>query len=96
MIYLVQTDTTAGFLSKNLHEINHIKNRDLNQPCFITTASFNELLNFPRVLKNLARKTRKNHQKFINHKNKNKKNKGLKNESFNTKFKNCINLLIFI
>ena len=54
MIYLVQTDTTAGFLSKNLHEINHIKNRDLNQPCLITTASFNELLNFPRVPKKFS------------------------------------------
>ncbi|VYS93141.1 Uncharacterised protein [Campylobacter ureolyticus] len=54
MIYLVQTDTTAGFLSKNLHEINHIKNRDLNQSCLITTASFNELLNFPRVLKKFS------------------------------------------
>ena len=51
MIYLVQTDTTAGFLSKNLHEINHIKNRDLNQPCLITTASFSELLGFARVPK---------------------------------------------
>ena len=54
MIYLVQTDTTSGFLSKNLHEINHIKNRDLNQPCLITTASFNELLNFPRVPKKFS------------------------------------------
>ena len=54
MVYLVQTDTTAGFLSKNLEEINRVKNRDLNQPCLITTASFNELLNFPRVLKKFS------------------------------------------
>lgn len=62
MVYLVQTDTTVGFLSKNLEEINRIKNRDLNQPCLITTASFIELKNFARVpkkFKNLVRKARK-------------------------------------
>ncbi|PVW97928.1 Sua5 YciO YrdC YwlC family protein, partial [Campylobacter jejuni] len=30
MIYLAQTDTTVGFLSKNLEEINALKGRDKN------------------------------------------------------------------
>lgn len=62
MIYLVQTDTTAGFLSKNLSEINSAKKRALNQPCLITTASFCELKQIARVpkkFKNLVRKARK-------------------------------------
>ena len=62
MIYLAQTDTTAGFLSQNLNELNLIKNRPLNQPCVITTAKFAILKNFARVpnkFKNLVRRSRK-------------------------------------
>lgn len=62
MIYLAQTDTTAGFLSQNLNELNLIKNRPLNQPCVITTAKFAILKNFTRVpnkFKNLVRRSRK-------------------------------------
>lgn len=43
MIYLAQTDTTAGFLSKNLEEINALKGRAKDQPCLITSAKFDEL-----------------------------------------------------
>lgn len=39
MIYLAQTDTTAGFLSKNLEEINALKGRAKDQPCLITSAN---------------------------------------------------------
>lgn len=62
MIYLVQTDTTAGFCSKNLKEINAIKNRDENQKCLITLSSYSELKQFirvPKKFKNLVRKKRK-------------------------------------
>jgi len=62
MTYLAQTDTTAGFLSKNLQELNTLKNRNLSKPCLITTARFSELKNFVRVpknFKNLIRKAKK-------------------------------------
>lgn len=62
MIYLAQTDTTAGFLSKDLKELNSIKNRPLNQPCLICVSKFKNLQNFSRVpkkYKNLIRRTKK-------------------------------------
>ncbi|MEE6565056.1 Sua5 YciO YrdC YwlC family protein, partial [Campylobacter coli] len=49
MIYLAQTDTTAGFLSKNLEEINALKGRAKDQPCLITSAKFDELKKIVRV-----------------------------------------------
>lgn len=62
MIYLAQTDTTAGFLSKDLKELNSIKDRPLNQPCLICVSKFKNLQNFSRVpkkYKNLIRRTKK-------------------------------------
>lgn len=62
MIYLAQTDTTAGFLSKNLQELNKIKNRDENQPCLITISKFmelNKLVRVPCKFKNLVRRAKK-------------------------------------
>lgn len=62
MIYLAQTDTTAGFLSKDLKALNTLKNRDENTPCLITTARFYELKKLVRVpssLKNLVRRAKK-------------------------------------
>ncbi|TKX32533.1 Sua5 YciO YrdC YwlC family protein [Campylobacter aviculae] len=62
MIYLAQTDTTAGFLSKNLEEINTLKGRVKNKPCLITSAKFSELQNLTRVpkgFKNLVRRAKK-------------------------------------
>ncbi|MBR8463469.1 Sua5 YciO YrdC YwlC family protein [Campylobacter sp. faydin G-24] len=70
MIYLAQTDTTAGFLSKNLAEINYIKNRSANQPCLITTSKLKELQNFTRVptkFKNLIRRAKKSTFLYPNH-----------------------------
>ena len=43
MIYLAQTDTTAGFLSKDLTKINQIKRRRVDTPCLITLAKFSNL-----------------------------------------------------
>ncbi len=62
MIYLAQTDTTAGFLSKDFREINALKRRAADKPCLITTAKLSELKNLARVpakFKNLVRRTRK-------------------------------------
>lgn len=62
MIYLAQTDTTAGFLSQNLEELNRLKNRPLNQPCLICVSKFEMLKNFTRVpckFKNLVRRAKK-------------------------------------
>lgn len=61
-IYLAQTDTTAGFLSKDKTALNKLKNRALHKPCLITTAQFCELKDFVRVpqsFKNLVRKAKK-------------------------------------
>ncbi|WP_270961115.1 Sua5 YciO YrdC YwlC family protein [Campylobacter upsaliensis] len=61
-IYLCQTDTTAGFLSKNKALLNKLKNRPLNTPCLITTARFSTLLRLtrvPKTFKNLVRKAQK-------------------------------------
>lgn len=62
MIYLAQTDTTAGFLSKDLKALNALKNRPQNTPCLITTAKFCELKKLTRVpntFKNLVRRAKK-------------------------------------
>lgn len=62
MIYLAQTDTTAGFLSKNLEEINTLKGRAKDKPCLITSARFSELKEITRIpskFKNLVRRARK-------------------------------------
>ncbi len=62
MIYLAQTDTTAGFLSKDLKELNALKGRAKNQPCLITSAKFSELqslVRIPNKFKNLVRRAKK-------------------------------------
>ncbi|AJC85306.1 Sua5 YciO YrdC YwlC family protein [Campylobacter peloridis] len=62
MIYLAQTDTTAGFLSKDLKALNSLKQRDINKACLITTAKFSELKKLTRVpnkFKNTIRKAKK-------------------------------------
>lgn len=62
MIYLAQTDTTAGFLSKDFRAINALKQRALATPCLICVAEFRVLKNFvrvPQTFKNRLRKARK-------------------------------------
>ena len=54
MIYLAQTDTTVGFLSKNLEEINALKGRGKNQPCELKS-----LARIPKSFKNLVRRSKK-------------------------------------
>ncbi|PID47476.1 MAG: Sua5 YciO YrdC YwlC family protein [Proteobacteria bacterium] len=61
-IFLAQTDTTVGFLSKDKGALNKIKNRPLNTPCIKAIASLNELKNHARVPnkhKNKIRKAKK-------------------------------------
>ena len=62
MIFLAQTDTTAGFLSKDYKELNRAKRREEDQPCVLATAKFSELKNFVRVpqkFKNFVRRAKK-------------------------------------
>lgn len=62
MIYLAQTDTTAGFLSKSQEKLNLLKNRAYNKPCVILSASFKELQTLarpPKKFKNFIRKAKK-------------------------------------
>lgn len=62
MIFLAQTDTTAGFLSKDFTELNQAKGRPLNTPCVITLSKFKELKEFlrvPQIHKNRIRRSKK-------------------------------------
>lgn len=62
MIYLAQTDTTAGFLSKSQDEINLIKKRKLNQKCIMTScyfASLKKITKIPDKFKNKIRRSKK-------------------------------------
>lgn len=49
LVYLVQTDTTAGFLSQNAHKLALCKQRDIKQPFIICVDSFKTLHTFTRV-----------------------------------------------
>lgn len=62
IIYLAQTDTTAGFLSYDKASINAVKLRDAKQECLQTTARFTQLkeaVRVPKAFKNVVRKARK-------------------------------------
>ena len=61
-IILTQTDTTVGFLSKNVKNLNRIKKRKLNTPCLLTSSYLSEIKNFSRIpnaFKNEIRKSKK-------------------------------------
>ncbi len=61
-IYLAQTDTTVGFLSRDYKKLNKIKKRDLNQKILIEVDSLKTLKNFVRVpekFKNNVRRSKK-------------------------------------
>ena len=62
MIYLAQTDSTAGFLSESLEELNAAKGRDIATPCIKTMDSFYKLKALTRVPlahKNRVRRAKK-------------------------------------
>jgi len=48
-IYLVQTDTTVGFLSQNREKLNKIKNRPADQPVLREVDRLETLKSFVRV-----------------------------------------------
>ncbi len=50
-IYLIQTDTTVGFLSQDKIKLNKIKNRPLNRPVLREVDSLKTLKSFVRVPK---------------------------------------------
>ena len=58
-VYLVQTDTTVGFLSKNKEKLNKIKQRPINQPILIEVDSLDTLKKFVRVPKNFKKMVRR-------------------------------------
>ncbi len=61
-VYLVQTDTTVGFLCKSQSKLNQIKKRDLLTPCVQAVSSFKELkdlVHVPKKYKNFIRKSKK-------------------------------------
>ena len=51
MIYLAQSDTTAGLLSQDKAKLNVLKGRAKDKPCVITVASLCVLKGFARVSK---------------------------------------------
>lgn len=61
-IFLVQTDTTVGFLSKNLQRLNLAKKRNLHTPCIKSVGKYKDLLlhvRVPNKFKNFVRKSKK-------------------------------------
>lgn len=59
MLYLAQTDTTAGFLAHNPDTIARAKNRETNKPFVWTTTRLSNLRAVMRVPKKFATRVRK-------------------------------------
>jgi len=49
VVYLTQTDTTAGFLSKSKERLIYVKERDNKKEFIISVDSFQTLKNFTRI-----------------------------------------------
>jgi len=58
-IYLTQTDTTIGFLSKDYKKLNKIKKRNLNKKILIEVDSLSTLKNFVRIPRKFKKKVRR-------------------------------------
>ncbi|WP_234697162.1 Sua5/YciO/YrdC/YwlC family protein [Nitrosophilus alvini] len=58
-VYLVQTDTTVGFLSQNRKRLSEIKNRPVEKPFLISVDSFKPLKKFARVPKKFKKRVRR-------------------------------------
>ena len=61
LVYLAQTETTAGFLSQNAEALSRIKNRPSGKSFLISVDSLSTLRSFTRVSKN-----HKNHVRRAN------------------------------
>ncbi|MBD5166529.1 MAG: Sua5 YciO YrdC YwlC family protein [Helicobacter sp.] len=59
MLYLAQTDTTAGFLAHDAREIAHAKQREERKPCVWTTARLAHLREVVRVPRKFAARVRR-------------------------------------
>ena len=59
MLYLAQTDTTAGFLAHDVREIAHAKERAAHKPCVWTTARLAHLREVVRVPRKFAARVRR-------------------------------------
>ncbi|MBL0702459.1 MAG: Sua5 YciO YrdC YwlC family protein [Sulfurospirillum sp.] len=62
LVYLVQTETTVGFLSQNREKLSTSKQRNKNQPFITCVDSFTMLKKFTRVpkrFKNIVRRSKK-------------------------------------
>lgn len=59
LVYLAQTDTTAGFLSQNPRALANSKKRDTKQPFIMCVDSLQTLKKFARVPKNLKNEVRR-------------------------------------
>lgn len=62
LIYLAQTDTTAGLLSLDLKRLNLVKSRPANKPCLKAVASLSVLkqtLRPPKAFRNLIRRSKR-------------------------------------
>lgn len=69
-VYLAQTDTTVGFLSKDRAKLNRIKGRPLDTPCLKSMASFRELCLHVRVPTKYKRYVRNSKSKTFIYPNK--------------------------
>lgn len=70
LVYLAQTDTTAGFLSQNASALSHAKGRSPQQPFLRCTDSFREQKRFartPRHFRKFLRRSRKTTFIYANH-----------------------------
>ncbi len=62
LVYLVQSDTTIGLLSKDSEKLNALKGRPKNQSVLIESADFTtlkSLVRVPNAFKNLIRRSAK-------------------------------------
>jgi tRNA A37 threonylcarbamoyladenosine synthetase subunit TsaC/SUA5/YrdC len=59
LVYLAQTETTAGFLSQNTDALSRIKNRPSGKPFLISVDSLQTLRSFTRVPKQHKNRVRR-------------------------------------
>ncbi|MDA3967730.1 MULTISPECIES: hypothetical protein [Helicobacter] len=68
-ILLAQSDTTAGFLSKDPSLLNKVKNRSINQKIIITTSKLSNLKSLARIPNIHKNKVRRQTQSTFIYKN---------------------------
>ena len=69
LIYLIQTDTIAGFLSKNEKRLREIKKRSLKKPFLINACDFKTLKTLSRVPKKFKKRVRREKKATFIYKN---------------------------